>query len=142
MISDMSTSLSRRLSRGLPTTGTMLLVLVLGLSLTACGDDNGGMGLEPPTVAGSVDNQSLLADDNSVEIDISGLFDGEELTLSASSDSEDVAAASLDGNTLTVDPQNGGTATITVTAENDAGSAETSFEANIDLPVAPDPPNS
>lgn len=138
----MSTSLSRRLSRGLPTTGTMLLVLVLGLSLTACGDDNGGMGLEPPTVAGSVDNQSLLADDNSVEIDISGLFDGEELTLSASSDSEDVAAASLDGNTLTVDPQNGGTATITVTAENDAGSAETSFEANIDLPVAPDPPNS
>ncbi len=120
----------------------MLLVLVLGLSLTACGDDNGGMGLEPPTVAGSVDNQSLLADDNSVEIDISGLFDGEELTLSASSDSEDVAAASLDGNTLTVDPQNGGTATITVTAENDAGSAETSFEANIDLPVAPDPPNS
>lgn len=140
MISDTSTPLSRRLSRGLPTTGTMLLVLVLGLSLTACGDDNGGMGLEPPTVAGSVDNQSLLADDNPVEIGISGLFDGEELTLSASSDS-DAAAASLDGNTLTVTPQNGGTATITVTAENDAGSAETSFEANIDLPIAPDPPD-
>lgn len=136
----MSTSLSRRLPRGLSTAGTMLLVLVLGLALTACGDDNGGMGLEAPTVAGSVDNQSLLADDNSVEIDVSGLFDGEELTLSASSSDSGVAAASLDGNTLTVDPQNGGAATITVTAENDAGSAETSFEANIDLPRAPDPP--
>jgi hypothetical protein len=48
---------------------------------------------------------------------------------------------SLDGTTLTVDPQDGGSATITVTAQNDAGSAETTFEVNVDLPTAPDPPN-
>jgi len=123
----------------------MLLVLVLGLSLAACGDDDDGMGggmeLSPPDVVGSVDNQNLEADDDPVEVDISGLFDGEELTFSASSSDSGVAAASLDGNTLTVDPQNGGSATVTVTAQNDAGSADTSFEVNVDLPTAPDPPN-
>jgi hypothetical protein len=124
----------------------MALVLVLGLALTACGDDDdGGPGPPPmlsePEVAGSIDNQDLVADQDPVEIDISDLFDGEELTLSASSSDSGVATASVDGTTLTVDPQNGGTATVTVTAENDAGSADTSFEASVILPTGPDPPN-
>ena len=141
MISDTSTLLFRRLSRGLSTAGTVLLVLVLGVALTACGDESGGMGLEPPSVTGSIDNQSLTTDDASAEIDISGVFEGEELTFSASSSNSDVASVSLDGNTLIVTPENGGMATITVTAENDAGSEDTGFDANIDLGTPPDPPN-
>lgn len=141
MISDLSTTLSRRLSGGLSTTGTVLLLLVFGVFLTACGDDNGGMGLQPPSVAGSIDNQSLVADDAPVEFDVSGIFEGEELSFSASSSDSEVASASLDGTTLTVSPQNGGSATITVTATNDAGSEETSFSVNVDLPAAPDPPS-
>lgn len=122
----------------------MALVVVVGLALTACGDDtstNGGMDPQPPETAGSVDNQELVADQDPVEIDISGLFEGEEITRSASSSDSGVATVSVDGTTLTVDPQNGGSATITVTAQNDAGSAEASFETNVDLPVAPDPPS-
>lgn len=122
----------------------MALVLVVGLALTACGDDDsggGGMGLDPPQTTGSIDNQSLVADQDPVEIDISGVFEGEEISRSASSSNSDVATVSLDGTTLTVDPQDGGSATVTVTAENDAGSAEATFEVNVDLPVAPDPPS-
>ncbi len=143
MISDASTSLFRRLSRGLSTAGTVLLVLVLGVALTACGDDDDGMGpgLSEPEVTGSIDNQSLTTDDAPVEVDISGVFEGDELTFSASSSNSDVASVSLDGNTLTVTPEDGGSATITVTAENDAGSASTDFDANIDLGTPPDPPN-
>lgn len=116
----------------------MLLVLVLGVALSACGDD---MSLDAPTQSGSLDNQSLVADQDPVEVDVSGLFEGQELTLSASSSDSGVVAVSLDGNTLTVDPQNGGSATVTVAAENDAGSAEATFEVNVDLPEAPDPPS-
>lgn len=145
MTSDMLTSLPRGLSRRLSTAGTMLLVLVLGVALTACGDDSddGGMGgmVEPPSVAGSIQNQNLLADDNPVEFDASSLFDGSELTFSASSSDGGVATASVSDSTLTVDPQNGGTATVTVTAENTEGTADTSFDVNVDLPTAPDPPS-
>lgn len=122
----------------------MLLVLVLGVALTACGDDDdGGMGgmVEPPSVAGSIQNQNLLADDDPVEFDASSLFDGSELTFSASSSDGGVATASVSDSTLTVDPQNGGTATVTVTAENTEGTADTSFDVNVDLPTAPDPPS-
>ncbi len=145
MISDTSTSLLRRLPRRLSTAGTMLLVLILGVALTACGDDTGGMDdLQPPTIEGSIDNQSLVVNndtDDTAEVDISGVFEGEELSFSASSSDTGVAAVSLDGMTLTVDPQNGGSATVTVTAENDAGSEDVTFNVNVDLPNAPDPPS-
>jgi hypothetical protein len=122
----------------------MLLVLVLGAALTACGDDgDGGMGgmVEPPTVTGSIENQSFLADDDPAEFDASGLFDGGELSFSASSSDENVVAASVSDSTLTVNPQNGGTATVTVTAENAEGTADTNFQVNVDLPSAPGPPS-
>lgn len=141
MTGDMMTSLPSKLSRRLSAAGTMLLVLVLGAALTACGDDSGGM-IEAPSATGSIDTQTLLADDDPVEFDASGLFSGEELTFSAASSDSGVASASVSSATLTVTPENGGSATVTVTAENDGGTAEVSFDVNVDLPSAPDPPSS
>ena len=148
-MTDVSTTLWHRLSRGLPTAGTVLLVLALAVALTACGDEDiaGPPPLDPPSVTGSVDDQELVVNDENDDvddtetIDISGVFDGEELTFSASSDDPSTASVSLDGTTLTVDPDNGGSTTVTVTAENDAGSESESFEVSVILPPAPDPPN-
>ena len=144
-MTDVSTTLWHR---RLPTAGTVLLVLTLAVALTACGDEDvvGPPPVDPPSVTGSVDDQELVVnDENDVDdtetIDISDVFDGEGLTFSASSDDPSTASVSLDGTTLTVDPDNGGSTTVTVTAENDAGSESESFEVSVDLPPAPDPPN-
>lgn len=152
-MTDVSTTLWHRLSHGLSRAGAVLLVLALAASLTACGDDsdvtgppNGG-DLSPPEVTGSIDNQELVVNDDNDDvddteaIDISGVFDGEELTFSASSDDPGTASVSLDGTTLTVDPDDGGSATVTVTAENEGGSADTSFGVDVILPPGPDPPD-
>lgn len=149
-MTDVSTTLWHRLSRGLPTAGTVLLVLTLAVALTACGDEGvvePEPPLDPPEVTGTIDDQELVVNDDNDDvddtetIDISGVFDGEELTFSASSDDPSTASVSLDGTTLTVDPDNGGSTTVTVTAENDAGSGSESFEVSVILPPAPDPPN-
>lgn len=146
-MTDVSTTLWHRLSHGLSTAGTVFLVLALGVALTACGDEDPiGPQITAPSVVGSIDDQELVVNDENPEvddtenIDISGVFEGEELTLSASSSDMDIATASLDGTTLTVDPDNGGSTTITVTAENEVGSAEASFGASVILPRGPDPP--
>lgn len=140
MTSDSLTTLRHRLAHALSSAGAILLVFVLGVALTACGDETGGMGLEPPTTAGSISNQSLMADDDPIELDVGDVFEGQELTFSASSSDTGTVTASVSGTTLTVDPQNGGSATVTVTAENDAGTAEQSFTVNVDLPDGPPPP--
>ena len=149
-MTDVSTTLWRRLSRGLSTAGTVLLVLTLAVALTACGDEGvvePEPPLDPPEVTGTIDDQELVVNDDNDDvddtetIDISGVFDGEELTFSASSDDPSTASVSLDGTTLTVNPDNGGSTTVTVTAENDAGSESEPFEVSVDLPPAPDPPN-
>lgn len=140
MTRDSLTTLRHRLSRASSLAGTALLVLVLGAALTACGDENGGMGLEPPSTAGSINDQNLMADDNPIELNVGDVFDGQELVLSASSSDAGVATASVSDTTLTVDPQNGGSADVTVTAENDAGTAEQAFTVNVDLPDGPAPP--
>jgi hypothetical protein len=140
MTSDSLATLRHCLSRASSLAGAILLVLVLGVALTACGDE--GMALQPPTMVGSIDNQSLNANDNPVEFNVGDVFEGQELTFSASSSDTGVATASVSDTTLTVDPQSGGSATVTVTAENDAGTEEQSFEVSVDLPDGPQPPGS
>jgi hypothetical protein len=151
-MTDAPTTLWHRLSRGISRAGTVLLILALGATLTACGDDSdmtGGMNgddLSPPSVANSIGDQELVVNDDedtddTETIDVSGVFEGEELTLSASSGDSGVAAVSLDGNTLTVDPDNGGSTTVTVTAENSAGSADANFEVSVVLPPGPGNPD-
>jgi hypothetical protein len=141
MTNDLLITLRHWLARALSSAGAVLLIFVLGAALAACGDETGGMGLEPPAAVGSIANQSLNADDDPVEFNLGDVFEGQELTFSASSSDSGTATASVSGTTLTVDPQNGGSATVTVTAENDAGAEEVSFTVDIDLPDGPPPPD-
>lgn len=128
----------------------VLFAIVLALALTSCdgggGNDGGGgdgdpdPGLAPPSVAGSIEDRTLEADDDPVEIEISDLFNGEELEVSASSSDSEVASASTSGTAVTVDPKNGGTATVTVLAKNEAGTASEEFDVQVNLPSSPGPP--
>lgn len=97
--------------------------------------------MNAPTVTGQIDDQSVLADDGTVEVaNLSEVFEGENLTFRASSSDGTVVSASVDGGTLTITPQDGGEATVSATATNDAGSTDTSFGVTVDLPNAPGPP--
>ena len=126
----------------LPRVGTFLLGLALVVSLSACGDDDdGGSGMNAPTVEQSISDQSATADQGAVEVaDLNSVFSGENLSFQASSSDSEVASASIDGGTLTVTPQDGGTATISAVATNDAGEANTSFGITVNLPEAPGAP--
>ena len=122
----------------LPRVGTFLLGLALVVSLSACGDDSG---MDAPTVEQPISDQSATADQSAVEVaDLNSVFSGEGLSFQAISSENGVASASVNGGTLTVTPQDGGTATITATATNDGGEASTSFDATINLPEAPGAP--
>lgn len=128
-----------RLTTILRSAGGFFLALALVVSLSACGDN--GSGLEAPTLTQSFSSETLTADQDPITKDLSSSFSGENLTYQAISSASDVASTSIDGTTLTVDPQSGGTATVTVSAENDAGSAEGSFDVTVQLPGAPGPPS-
>jgi hypothetical protein len=123
--------------------GAALLGLAVAVSLSACGDDgNGGSGMQGPTVEQSISNQSVTSDQGAVDVaDLSNVFSGENLSFQVSSSPSDVVSASTDGSTLTINPQNGGSAAVSATATNDAGSAETSFDVEVTLPDAPGAPN-
>jgi len=126
----------------LPRVGMLLLGLVLTVSLSACGDDDdGGSGMNAPTVEQSISNQSATADQGAIEVaDLNSVFSGENLSFQASCSNNGIASASIDGGALTVTPQDGGTATISAVATNDAGEADTSFDITVNLPEAPGAP--
>ena len=126
----------------LPRVGTFLLGLALVVSLSACGDDDdGGSGMDAPTVVQSISDQSATADQGAIEVaDLNSVFSGENLSFQASSSDNGVASVSTDGGALTVTPQDGGTATVSAVATNDAGEAEASFGITVNLPEAPGAP--
>jgi hypothetical protein len=133
----------QRIRSFLPRAGAVLLGLAVAVSLSACGDDgNGGSGMQGPTVEQSISSQSVTSDQGTVDVaDLSNVFSGENLSFQVSSSASDVVSASTDGSTLTINPQNGGSAAVSATASNDAGSAQTSFDVEVTLPDAPGPPN-
>lgn len=129
------------LSRVLPRVGTLLLAAAVLVSLSACGDDDdNGSGMDGPSVNQSIDSQTLTTDADPVEVDLENVFSGENLSYNATSSSSDVASVSVSSGTLTVTPEDGGDASVTVGAENDAGETDTSFDVTVNLPEAPDPP--
>ena len=98
--------------------------------------------MQGPTVEQSISNQSVTSDQGAVDVaDLSNVFSGENLSFQVSSSASDVVSASTDGSTLTINPQNGGSAAVSATATNDAGSAQTSFDVEVTLPDAPGAPN-
>ena len=96
----------------------------------------------PPTVVGTLDNQTLSPGDT-VTADVANLFEdpeGDELTLSAASSDTAVATASLDGSSLTVVAVADGSATVTVTATDTAdNSNHVEFTVTVEGPnLAPE----
>ncbi|WP_082310997.1 lamin tail domain-containing protein [Paenibacillus sp. FJAT-27812] len=90
---------------------------------------------QPPVVANPIANQSPAVGSGALVIDATSTFsdpDGHALTLSAVSSSPSVAAVSVAGKQLTVNPLALGTAAITVTAnDGNGGSANATFTVTV-----------
>ncbi len=84
-----------------------------------------------PEVAESIPNLTLMAGGAGDTLDLTRIFRGFQLSYSAMSSDTSVAAASVSGTTLTVRSGAEGTATVTVTATNLAGLAETAFSVTV-----------
>ena len=96
-----------------------------------------------PTVASALGDLSGLREGDARQVSLAGVFtdaDGDTLTLSASSSNDGVAAATVNGQNLTVSAKQAGTATITVTAaDGRGGSVSDAFDVTV---VAAPKPNS
>ncbi|MEL6535831.1 MAG: YHYH protein [Bacteroidota bacterium] len=119
--------------------GTTLTITEQGegtADITVTADDgNGNSGVDsfmvtvggnnqPPRVANPIADISYTTGFASATVDLSNVFadnDGDELTLSASSNNTGVAMASVNGTTLTITEAGEGSATITVTADDGNG---------------------
>lgn len=119
------------------------LALLLVLSLTATGCDGGGTSddtNESPLVRNEIQDQDATANGEALEIDLTPVFSapsGAALSYSASSSNTTVAEVDVSEALLRVTPGEGGEATITVTATNDAGEATDRFA----VAVFADPPD-
>ncbi len=80
-----------------------------------------------PEAVRTIATLSMAAGGATNSLDLGGIFTGFQLTYSASSSDTNVAVATVAGSELTVASGMEGTATVTVTATNLAGSASTTF---------------
>ena len=80
-----------------------------------------------PEAVRTIATLSMAAGGATNSLDLDGVFTGFQLTYSAASSDTNVAVASVAGSELTVASGMEGTATVTVTATNLAGSASTTF---------------
>ncbi|MCZ0933705.1 MAG: Ig-like domain-containing protein [Gemmatimonadetes bacterium] len=74
----------------------------------------------------------------SVSVDVAGYFsdaDGDELSYVASSSNADVATASMDGSTVTIEGVGRGSAVITVTASDGSASVSQGFNVTVESAV-------
>ncbi|NGQ95604.1 DUF4073 domain-containing protein, partial [Brevibacillus sp. SYP-B805] len=77
-----------------------------------------------PTVEAPIADQNATVGGGDVTVDASGVFadaDGDTLTLSVTSDDENVATVAVNGTEIVISPVSAGTATITVTADDGKG---------------------
>jgi len=119
-----------------------LFAALLGLCLVAACDGGGGAngGISPPTVENAIQDMETTAGGDALEVDLRSVFSTSsqtEVSFSASSSNPDAATVSLQDALLSVTPVEGGEATITVTAENEAGTTEDTFVVT----VFADPPD-
>ena len=82
-----------------------------------------------PEVTGAITDLTLESGDTR-ELDVAASFSGKSLAFSASSSSEAVTAE-ISGSTLSVTAKRKGSARVTVTATNDAGSTSTDFGVTV-----------
>ena len=94
---------------------------------------------QPPAVADSIPAQTLVAD-RAVTFDLSGYFgdpDGDALTYAAASGDTAVAAAGIEGDTLTISGVRQGATAVTVTASDPDG-LSASQNVAVDVGANPD----
>lgn len=142
-MTDMTRTLaSFQLPRSLSAIGSLLVVLALAVSLSAC---NGDDGPEPPELVDPIDDQQIAVDENREVADLNAVFDGEALSFSAFSENSNVVAAQIDGQgVLLITPNSVGEAEITYVAENESGDANGAFNVEVeeaDIADPPEPPN-
>ena len=90
-----------------------------------------------PAAVGMLADLTIRVGDDPVAVDVAQAFSGTRLEFSAASSAEDLATVSISGAVATVMAVAAGTATVTVTAANSAGSAEQSFMVTVeDVPPA------
>ena len=131
------------------TTLTLTPVAVGTVTITLTGTDPGGLSAthgftltvqvnEAPTAKGTIPDQLLTPNGNSVSIDAYNYFsdpEGDALTYTASSSDTAIATTSISGSWVSVSPLAKGTATITVTATDLGGlSADQTFSVLTDQP--------
>ncbi len=92
--------------------------------------------IEAPVATGTINSQAV-EEGNSVPVDASPYFTGNVDRYSAISSRTSVATVSVRGNTVTVRGVDTGTATVTVTAHNSAGSASQTFQVTVREPIPP-----
>ena len=81
----------------------------------------------PPVVVGPVPHQSIRIDGKATTLDLDNYFsDQDQLSYTASSSDQSVAAVTVNGSVLTITPVGIGAATITPTAEDDNGASVSS----------------
>ena len=91
----------------------------------------------PPVAVGEFPGRELRVGDV-LPLQLSGAFQGEALTYSASSADENAATVAVTGSTANITAIAAGAASITITATNTGGSAEQKFVVRIkDMPPAP-----
>lgn len=121
--------------------GATLLMLFVSVWGMGCDSGGGNGGMDPsPVVENEIQNQRANAGGDVIEVNLGEVFSapsGAPLTYSASSSDEGVASVAVNSATLTVTPQEGGEAEITVTASNDQGEATDAFRVR----VFADPPD-
>ena len=92
---------------------------------------------EHPAPIGTLSDATLTVDDV-LEVDVAASFSGSALVYSVMSSGEGLASAALSGTVVTVSALAAGSVTVTVTAENSAGSATQMFLVSVEdqLPTA------
>ena len=92
---------------------------------------------QPPTVVGGIDDRTVTVGDT-ITADVAEFFEdpeGDDLTFAAASSDTAVATAALDGSSLTVAAVGEGTATVTVTATDEADNTGTvEFTVTVEAP--------
>ncbi len=86
---------------------------------------------QPPEAVGTLPDLTLTVGDDPVEVALASAFRGTGLRFAASSSADQFAGVSVDGSTATVTPIAAGPATVTVTATNNAGTAEQTFTVTV-----------
>ena len=97
----------------------------------ALADDPNHKVLPVPTLAEAIPDMSLVAGGVEETVALDEVFAGSRLVFEASSTDPAVAEAVVSGSALTVHPGMEGTATVTVTASNPAGSLSTDFSVSV-----------